>query len=425
MRLWKRAAAVFKDNNSIALAKLSRRTSFRHPELESAIIKATSHDEFSIDYKNTKRVFTWVRTSSSFLKTFIWVLTKRMQKTRDWVVAIKGLMLLHGVVCCNIPAFRKIGRLPFDLSDFTDGHSKNPEIWGFNVFIRTYFAYLDQRAVFLSSDAPLDDLKEGKDADLSMVKVLVELQRLQTLLDMLIQIKPCNYGMNVRLIHEAMDCIVIEIFDIYSRLCRGIAGVLVGIFDSGKIEASMALRVLHKAVSQGQELSLYFEFCKDFGVLNASSFPRIEQIPEEDLRDLEQMLKGKVSENNNDESYQGEKAIVPIDTPSNEKQENPDKSSKTIVTENWVVFDDEFKSKGSSDEFSILELEGGDFSDVGKMTNCIDPFAASLNFPPLVCGHNSDPTINSNGFLQLEHYYNPFPVAASTVGNQSNWIVSV
>ncbi|XP_043695353.1 putative clathrin assembly protein At1g25240 [Telopea speciosissima] len=420
MRLWERASAILKDNNSICLAKLSRRTSFRNPDLESALIKATSHDELSVDYKNTQRVFAWVRTSSSFIKPFIWALTKRMEKTRSWIVVIKGLMLLHGIFCCNVPALRRIGRLPFDLSNFTDGHSKSAQSWGFNAFVRAYFAYLDKRSFFLSCDAPLDDLKDEKDVDVSMVKVLVELQRLQTLLDMLIQIKPRAAGMNVCLILEAMDCIVIEIFDIYSRTCRGIAGVLLGIFNAGKVEASMALRVLQKAASQGEELSLYFEFCKDFGVLNASEFPRVEQIPEEDIRVLEQMINGKVSEKKINESYNGdEKAIVPVDNPSAEKQEDLDNTSKTIVTQNWVVFDDEFKAKEGADEFSFFGVDG-----VRKTTNYIDPFAASLNCPPLLSGNNSGSTIvSSNGFLELEHYFNPIPAAASTVGNQSNWIV--
>ncbi|XP_042490001.1 putative clathrin assembly protein At1g25240 [Macadamia integrifolia] len=415
MRLLKRASAVLKDNNSICLAKLSRKTSFRHPDLESALIKATSHDESSVDYKNTQRVFAWVRTSSSFIKPFIWALTKRMEKTRSWVVVIKGLMLLHGIFCCNLPCVRRIGRLPFDLSNFTDGHSKTEQTWGFNAFVRAYFAYLDKRSFYLTCDAPMDDLKDEKDVDGSMVKVLLELQRLQTLLDMLIQIKPSADGMNVRLVFEAMDCIVIEIFDIYSRICRGIAGVLLGIFNAGKIEASMALRVLQKAASQGEELSLYFEFCKDFGVINASEFPRVEQIPEEDIRILEEMINGKVSEKKNNGDN---KAIVPIDNPSTVKQEDPDESSKTIVTQNWVVFDDDFKNKGSADEFSI-------FGGVEKTTNCIDPFAASLSCPPLLYGYNSDPTIVSNGFLQLGHYFNPIPTAASTAGNQNTWIVSL
>ncbi|XP_043721088.1 putative clathrin assembly protein At1g25240 [Telopea speciosissima] len=424
MRLLKRASAVLKDRNSIYLAKLSRKNSSRHVELESAIIKATSHDEFSVDHKNAQRVFTWIRTSSSF-KPFIWSLSKRIEKTRSWVVAIKGLMLLHGIFCCNVPAVRRIGRLPFDLSEFTDGHLKTTKSWGFNAFVRAYFAFLDQRSAFLSCIPPRDDQKDDKDKDgSSMMKVLIELQRLQTLLDMLIQIKPCTDGMNVRLILEAMDCIVIEIFDVYSRMCSGIAGVLVGIFKAGKKEAVMALHVLQKAASQGEELSLYFEFCKDFGVLNASELPRVEQIPEEDIRDLEQMISEKVSEKMNNNENHGDRAVMPID-----EQEDPDKSlmkKKTIVTQTWEMFDDEFKGKGNADdEFSFFGVDGGDFSDVPN-TNCIDPFAPSLNCPPLLCGYNNDTTIvSSNGFLQLEYYFNPIPAASSTVGNQSNWIVSL
>lgn len=71
------------------------------------------------------------------------------------------------------------------------------------------------------------------------------------------------------LIIEAMDCIVIEIFDVYSRICRAIAMVLNRIDAAGTAEAALLLKIMKVAVSQSDELSAYLEFCQNIGVPNA------------------------------------------------------------------------------------------------------------------------------------------------------------
>ncbi|XP_002521908.2 putative clathrin assembly protein At1g25240 [Ricinus communis] len=336
MYLWKRAAGVLKDQKSILVATLSRRTSYRNPDLEAAIIKATNHNESYVDYKNAQRVFAWIRTSPVSLKPLIWALTARIEKTQSWVVALKGLMLLHGVFCCKTQAVSRIGRLPFDLSNFTDGHSKPSKSWGFNAFIRAYYAYLDQRSLFLYEQ------RRERMEDNSMVQELIKLETWQSLLDMLLQIKPLANNMRECLILEAMDCVIIEIFDVYSRICNGIARILMGIYSAGKLEATLSLKVLQKAMNQGEDLALYFEFCRDFGVFNAMEVPKVTKIPDEDIKDLERIINGvyekkNIDENDNNKNKNNNK-IVAID----EKKEAIQKL-KTIITDKWEVFDEELK----------------------------------------------------------------------------------
>ena len=119
-------------------------------------------------------------------------------------MAIKGLMLMHGVFCCKTPAVQRIGRLPFDLSNFTDGHSKQAKMWGFNTFIRSYFSFLDQRSALF--------YVQQNQTEEPMVQELVKLRNWQSLLDMLLQIKPMADNMKEVLITEAMDCVIIEIY---------------------------------------------------------------------------------------------------------------------------------------------------------------------------------------------------------------------
>ncbi|OVA03242.1 AP180 N-terminal homology (ANTH) domain [Macleaya cordata] len=423
MKVLKKASAVLKDKNSIFLAKLAKKTAYRNPDLETAIIKATSHDESKIDYKNAQRVFTWVRTSPTSLKPLIWSLSTRMNKTRSWVVALKGLMLMHGIFCCKVPAFKKIGRLPFDQSNFHDGHSKSPRIWALSAFVRSYFAFLDTRSALDSHQADEEQRKRRPIREGPMVQVLEELSKSQHLLDMLIQIRPD--GINCyTLILEAMDCIIVEIFDVYSRICSGIAGILVGVLGASQLEAKMALRILKKAASQGEELSSYFEFCKDIGVLNASEFPRVEQIPEEDIRDLERIIMNGVSEKKKMSRFSEE----------NKKDLSRNSSSKTIVTDNWVVFDDDFRVDHHEKVHQVIKncpsVEMN--TTTTTTTSYVDPFAASLNYPPLlVCGYEDGYTNSNGNFLQMGQYYHSNhlhhqgALSANNCNNQTNLILSL
>ncbi|XP_016509806.1 putative clathrin assembly protein At1g25240 [Nicotiana tabacum] len=358
MRLWRKASGLIKDRNSLWLASLSRRTAFRNPEMEAAVIKATSHDEFSIDMKNVDRVYKWLRLSPSHLKSLIWAISLRMEKTKSWVVAIKGLMLMHGVYSSKLPAIQRIGRLPFDLSNFKDGHSNPSKMWGINAFVRAYFTYLDQKSSLLFMN--LQERKNLQNLDninnknvvvqgrYSMIQDLVLLQKLQFLLDMLLEIRPLCHTAIVPLVLEAMDCAIIEVFDVYSRICNGIARVLLRIYSAGKVEASMALRIVQKATIQGEELSLYFELCRSIGVKNAAECPRVEQIPDEDIKELEEIING-VSEKASQMPqlvHESTKAIMVHET-GNQNLEEQSKL-RTVITDRWETFDEDLKQTDGS-----------------------------------------------------------------------------
>ena len=208
MKLWQKAVGAIKDRNSIWLATLSRRTPYRHPDLEAAIIRATSHDGAKIDYNNARRVFEWIRTSPIYMKPLAWGLSARMEKTRSWVVALKGLMLIHGVFCCQIPSVQLIRRLPFDLSGFKDCHSSPSKTWGYDAFVRSYYAYLDQKSAFISSEAK--KLKKGLKPPL--LEELIKLQNWQSMLDTLLQVRPLDDNMKVYLLTYLFIYLFIYLF---------------------------------------------------------------------------------------------------------------------------------------------------------------------------------------------------------------------
>ncbi|KAH0692271.1 hypothetical protein KY285_019368 [Solanum tuberosum] len=366
MRLWRKVSGLLKDQNSVWIASLSRRTALRNPDIEAAVIKATSHDEFSMNMKNVDRVFRWLRLSSTNLKPLIWAISIRTEKTKSWVVAIKVLILMHGLYSTRLPCVQRIGRLTFDLSNFEDGHSRNIEMQGINAFIRAYFMFLDQKSYFLfmemeekrsmvklNKNMVMQNLENEEKENYSMAQDLVLLEKLQTLLDMLLEIRPLSDSTIVPLILEAMDCVVTEIFDVYSRIRLGIARVLSRINVIGKVEATLALKIMKKANIQAVELSLYFEFNRDIGVRNAEICPIVDQIPNEEIKELEEIIKGasdtseKIDETNQDIGIY-------------EKMESETKL-KTIITNRWETFDEEHG--------------GDDSSAIVKFTSRINPFA--------------------------------------------------
>ncbi|KAK7407725.1 hypothetical protein VNO78_09762 [Psophocarpus tetragonolobus] len=356
MRLWIKASGALKDTYSIWVAKLAPSGPCRNPDLETVIIKATSHDEQCMDYKNVQRVFKWLRTSPLYLKPLLYTLSIRMEKTRSWVVALKGLMLIHGVFCFDLPAVQKLGRLPFDLSHFSDGHVNPNKAWVFNAFVRSYFAYLDQKSAFVRLEATRETKHGSKELkEETVMEELKNVEKLLGLIDLLIRIKPRNPSMNVVLVLEAMDCVMDEVLDMYAKFCVRVHHVVSRIIDfGGKDEAGVGLDVLRKAELQGGKISKYFDFCRDIGVINVSECPEIVKIQDKDIDELVRIRDGCVSEkknmkgdtnnNNNDDvvayEFNNCRAIVT----SSEKQLD----LKTVITDQWEVFDDDLMDSASN-----------------------------------------------------------------------------
>ncbi|KAL5995496.1 hypothetical protein ACLOJK_025558 [Asimina triloba] len=345
----KKVAALVKDKQSLFCIKLSGKKDYRNQALETAIVMATSHDETEVDYRNANRVFEWIKTSPTFLRPFFWYLTKRIEKTRSWVVALKALMLVHGVFCTKLSALRNLPRLPFDLSNFHDRYSDPARAWGFSLLVRSYYAFLDHKSSFTAHDDDDDDeMRQGGCGRISIAR----LQRLQTLLDLLLQIKPYSDGMEVALVLDAMDCVLIEIFEVYSGICDGVAAMLCSLFSLNKGEAAMALRILETVTAQNAMLADYFDDCRRMGVLNAMELPGVEQqIPEEDISDIKGIIK-QILRNGGSGGFVGidQDPAGPsgrqLDDDDGDKRDFFKGSSQTIVRQDWVVFNDEMEVEG-------------------------------------------------------------------------------
>ncbi|KAG0464597.1 hypothetical protein HPP92_018761 [Vanilla planifolia] len=364
---WRCAAGTVKDKQSLYLTQLVGHG--QRAEIDAAVIRATSHDERSVDNKNAARVFALARTSPACLKPLMSALSRRARRTRSWAVALKILLLAHGVLLCSSAAPR-VGRLPFDLSDFHDRSARpSSTSYGFSAFVRSYFQYLDYRSVLLSSFVLQHSNDDDKGNTFSFTKLvpvvafnvstfdddLGMVVKMQKLLDLLMQIRPYANGMEVGLILEAMDCVVIEIFEVYGSICSSIASFLVDVGPpsysvkrtekTGEERRRMGIagmQVLRRAVEQSDQLSSFFDLCRRLGVPNAAEIPPIESIPQEDIRNLEALVLGDIHGIPDSE-------IAQAGREEEEKARNDlsHQQSATVVTKKWEVFEDEATSSSA------------------------------------------------------------------------------
>ncbi|KAL7001083.1 hypothetical protein U1Q18_002236, partial [Sarracenia purpurea var. burkii] len=112
-----------------------------------------------------------------------------------------------------------------------------------------------------------------------------------------------------------MDCVIIEIYDIYRRICKGICNVM------GRI-----CSVWKKSTLQGEELYLYLEFYRDIDVLNLGNCSKVERMPEESIQEVKRIINGdsKISEMKN-------KAIVMSEAPTMDDQMDSWSYLKTLL----------------------------------------------------------------------------------------------
>ncbi|KAK7311880.1 hypothetical protein RJT34_10327 [Clitoria ternatea] len=127
------------------------------PDLEVAIVKATSHDDDPASEKYIREILNLISYSRGYVHACVTAVSKRLGKTRDWIVALKALMLVHRLMNEGPPLFQeeilyatRRGTRLLNMSDFRDeAHSSS---WDHSAFVRTYAMYLDQRLELMLFD---------------------------------------------------------------------------------------------------------------------------------------------------------------------------------------------------------------------------------------------------------------------------------
>ncbi|KAL3844038.1 hypothetical protein ACJIZ3_001441 [Penstemon smallii] len=340
----RKAIGAVKDQTSIGIAKVASNMA---PELEVAIVKATSHDDDPASEKYMREILHLTSYSRGYVSACVVAVSKRLSKTRDWIVALKCLMLVHRLLNEGDTVFQqeimyatRRGTRLLNLSDFRDEAHSNS--WDHSAFVRTYALYLDQRLELMIFQQKLNgnggeiqkfvdreersnyqsppgsnrgydyepgmrrsrssgDVKESNDErkdvtplrEMKPERIFGKMGHLQRLLDRFLSCRPTGLAKNERMILVALYGIVKESFKLYADICEVLAVLLDRFFDMEYHDCVKAFEAYASAAKQVDELIGFYNWCKDIGVSRSSEYPEVQKITSKLLETLEEFVRDR------------------------------------------------------------------------------------------------------------------------------------
>ncbi|KAL1225122.1 putative clathrin assembly protein [Cardamine amara subsp. amara] len=326
----KRAIGAVKDQTSVGLAKVGGRSSSL-TELEIAIVKATRHDEYPAEEKYIREILSLTSYSRNYVSACVSTLSRRLNKTKNWSVALKTLILIQRLLTEGERAYEKEiffatrrGTRLLNMSDFSD--KNRSDSWDYSAFVRTYALYLDERLDFRmqgrkgkrggvgggdgDDSGDEDDRRETSTdhnrsralvvkskpiTEMKTEKIFTRVQHLQQLLDRFLACRPTGNAKNNRIVIVALYPIVKESFQIYFNVTE-IMGVLIDRFMELDIHDSIKVYEIFCRVSkQFDELDPFYEWCKKMGVARSSEYPELEKITQKKLDLMDEFIRDKTA----------------------------------------------------------------------------------------------------------------------------------
>ncbi|CAN4103409.1 unnamed protein product [Withania somnifera] len=346
----RKAIGAVKDQTSIGIAKVASNMA---PELEVAIVKATSHDDDPASDKYIREILYLTSCSRGYVSACVSSISKRLGKTRDWIVAIKCLMLIHRLLNDGDSVFHqeimyatRRGTRLLNLSDFRDEAHSNS--WDHSAFVRTYALYLDQRLELMvferkknggggetekygskeerwrsppgsnrgydygefrdepasygmrrsrSSGDVRESKQEQKDVtplrEMNPERIFDKMSHLQRLLDRFLSCRPTGLAKNERMVLATLYPVVKESFQLYADICEVLAVLLDKFFDMEYLDCVKAFDAYASAAKQIDELVGFYNWCKDIGVARSSEFPEVQRITSKLLDTLEEFVRDR------------------------------------------------------------------------------------------------------------------------------------
>lgn len=356
----KKAIGAVKDHTSIGIAKVSGNVA---PDLEVLIVKATSHDDDPANEKYVREILNLTSYSRGYVNACVATISKRLGKTRDWMVALKALMLVHRLLSDGDPIFKeeivfatRRGARLLNMSDFRDEAHSNS--WDYSGFVRTYGLYLDEKLELMVHerksrpggdddrrrrddygdyrDAPMYGLprrsrsygdlnepaaREHKDVgtpikEMKTEGVLGKLNGLLRILDRFLACRPTGAARNNRMVLVALYQIVRESFGLYADISEALAVLQDRFFEMEYADCVKAFDAHVGATKLIDELVGFYSWCKDIGLARSSEYPEVNRISDKILGSMDEFLKDKGQSSQIPERRKGNPPVVEKQEPN-------------------------------------------------------------------------------------------------------------
>ncbi|KAK8698751.1 hypothetical protein V6N13_114858 [Hibiscus sabdariffa] len=323
----KKAIGRVKDKTRIGLAKVGGNNSLS--DLDVAIVRATTHEEQPADERHFQEIVCITSYSRAHIIACVSTLSKRLNKTKSWTVALKSLMLIQKLLAEGDPVFQqelffstRHGTRILNLSDFRDA-SRNRS-WDFSAFVRSYAFYLEERLEYKIQDrrgekpnqtttlAQDEEQEQGEEeeeesndnenadktshfGDMKTEELFTTLQHLQQLLERFLGCRPTGEAKCHRVVIGALYQIVKESFQLYYDITE-ILEIFMNRFT--ELDLAESLNVRDIFCCQGKQLDKldkFYSWCKTVNVGQTSEYPEIEKISQEKLDLIDVLVRGKKS----------------------------------------------------------------------------------------------------------------------------------
>ncbi|KAE9617235.1 hypothetical protein Lal_00035017 [Lupinus albus] len=415
------ALGSVKDHASIGKAMIYHNQHDGLASIEIAVLRATGHDNGTIDDKFMHEILFLVSNSPGSIPFLAERISRRLGKTKDYLVALKTLVLIHRLLRGGNRSFEKelckahvSGHLQISIRCFTKNDS-DPSL----SFLHKYAAYLEERMNWLINQAGKLEPVMSKGLEFrrydekSIDMVFRILPKCQVLIDKVLECSPTHDILHSdhNLVQAAMSNTLRESFQVYMTFSEGIAALVNMYFDLTASAKGLACEILKKASLQSQKLHDMYACCKKIVENKNLEYPFVQIISMDHIMALDQFgipqnqfsashisLPSKSSSISKLPTISGHfkrSTKVEFALAEKEGQKNEDKidinfsptlyswTLETKISKVWVLFEDEAPKEsqvfsaqqkfGDADALNDIEIE------YNRPSVFLNPFSSSID----------------------------------------------
>lgn len=378
------ALGTMKDQASIGKAMM-----YNHQQhdgfsnIEIAILRATSHGNNTIDDKYMHEILFHVSNSKGSIPFLAERISRRLCKTKDNLVALKTLVLIHRLLRGGNRTFEQdlckahvSGHLQITIIRYgcVTKNFYDPLV----CFLHKYASYLEERMSWLINQGgklePImsKGLEFRRYGEKSFDMAFRILPKCQILIDKVLEFSPCdilrsNNHNHHSFAHVAMSNILRESFQVYMTFSEGIEALVNMFFELESSAKNLACEILKKGSIQSQKLHDLYQTCKKYVENKNLEYPFVQIISMNHIMALDkfscqqnQVQPSNVSISSNSKFPQISSLLnsskeIELEVTSKERKKDEEKvdlnfptiptlfswTLETKISKVWVVFEDE------------------------------------------------------------------------------------